>query len=115
MDFSKFLPNALEPRNDQATQGAIGALMGVALGAIMTDLFLEKGKETAQQAAQPQGQNQPVNPYRGSQTVGDVEKALLQQPSSHRREYALKELAKYPETMPLAQLPTQTMHLLAGN
>lgn len=108
MDFTKLMPTA--PRDDQATQGAMGALMGVALGAIMTDLFLEKGKETAK----PQQETQPVNPYRGSQTVGELEKTLLLQPTSHRREHALKELAKYPETMPLAQLPTQTMHLLSG-
>ena len=112
MDFTKLLQTPPARTDFAALDGAMAALMGVALGAVMTDLLLEKGRETAQPQAQPP---QPVNPYRGSQTVGDVEKALLQQPNSHRREYALKELAKYPETMPLSQLPTQTMHLLAGN
>lgn len=108
MDFSKLIPSP-EARNDQATQGAIGALMGVALGAIMTDLFLDKGRESAQ----PQAPT-TANPYRGTQTVGDVERALLQEPQSHRREHALRELAKYPENMAIAQLPAPTMHLLSG-
>lgn len=81
--------------------------MGVALGALLVDGL----KPNQEQATQPQ----PVNPYRGSQTVGELEKALLQEPTSHRRENALRELAKYPETMSLAQLPTPTRHLLTGN
>ena len=110
MDMNKLF-QIPQPRTDFNTlDGAAAALMGVAVGAILSDVF----KQNSEQATKPQDQTQPVNPYRGSQTVGDVEKALLQQPSSHRRERALRELAKYPETMPLAQLPTQTMHLLSG-
>jgi hypothetical protein len=119
MDFTKLF-DVQPSRTDFSTlDGGLLSLMGVAAGVIMSDMIsekaFEKGKASVQQPVEPQAQPQAVNPYRGTQTVGDVEKALLQQPNSHRREYALKELAKYPETMPLNQLPTQSMHLLAGN
>lgn len=62
----------------------------------------------AQYVPQPQPQPQAVNPYRNCQTVGQLEVLLLQQSASPQREAMLRDLAKYPETMPLAQLPAQT-------
>ncbi len=60
----------------------------------------------------PQGQS--VNPYRGANTVAELEKILLGHSPSPQRESVLRELAKYPETMPLAQLPATTTRLLTG-
>ena len=64
--------------------------------------------------ARPQAlpQTQPSNPYRGANTVSEVEAILLRQPPSPQREGLLKELAKYPESTPIASLPNQTSRLL---
>jgi len=66
--------------------------------------------------AQVEAKQQPpqVNPYRGANTVAELEKILLGHSPSPQREAVLRELAKYPETMPLAQLPATTTRLLTG-
>ncbi len=58
--------------------------------------------------AQVQAQPQSVNPYRGANTVADLERILLLQPPSPQREGVLRDLARYPETMAIAQLPSNS-------
>lgn len=70
-------------------------------------------QHSAQSQSHPPRSN-PVNPYRGARTVGDIEEIMMQQPVSPQREQALQELAKYPESMPIAQLPSSTTRRLAG-
>ena len=74
--------------------GAIGALMGVALGVALTQggLFGE-----------PVNSAKPRNPYRT--TVQDAEDELLQQPPSPQREAMLKVLAKHPPDRLLSEIP----------
>jgi hypothetical protein len=72
----------------------------------------------AQYIPQPQSQPQPqptaVNPYRNCQTVGQLEVLLLQQQACPQRESILKDLARYPQDMPLHHLPSHSVKLLTG-
>jgi hypothetical protein len=64
-----------------------------------------------------QEQHQESNPYRRNQrvqTVGDVEGMLMQQAKSLKQQQLLRELAAYPETMPIAELPKQAIALLTS-
>jgi hypothetical protein len=57
------------------------------------------------------------NPYRRdqrAQTVGQVEAMLMQQPNSLKQQQLLRELASYPQTMPIAELPKQAIAMLTG-
>ena len=79
--------------------GAIGALMGVALGVALTQggLFGDPVKPDPTKTAKPR------NSYRT--TVEDAEDELLQQPPSPQREAMLKVLAKHPPDRLLSQIP----------
>lgn len=94
--------------------GALSALMGVGMGLVIGEI----GRQTQepQAIAEPKAElpAQARNPYRGAKTVADVEAIFLEQPPSPQRELALAELAKYPETMAIAQLPAQTTRLLTA-
>ncbi|MEE3716270.1 hypothetical protein V2H45_05880 [Tumidithrix elongata RA019] len=109
------VPMQFMPSDDKAMQGGMVALLGVGLGALLVSEFAGLGK-TTQPAAPPTDQTNPYrsNPFRGNQTVKDIEKALLLKPSSYQRDEILKELARYPETMPIANLPEQAIALIAG-
>lgn len=90
--------------------GALSALMGVGMGLVIGEI----GRQTQEPKALESPEPQARNPYRSAKTVADIETIFLEQPPSPQRELALAELAKYPETMPIAQLPAQTTRLLAA-
>ncbi len=60
-------------------------------------------------------QQRSPNPFRECHTVLDLEHLLMAMPPSNQRTQALKELARYPESMAIAQLPSQSIFLITGN
>jgi hypothetical protein len=55
------------------------------------------------------------NPYRSAKTVAELEQIVLLEPKTAQREEVLKQLAKFPESMPISKLPTESAKLLSGS
>ena len=106
-----------QPTDTRVLDGALSALMGVGMGLIIGEVGRQSQEQkTLEPKAEPKAElpTQAKNPYRGAKTVADIEQVFLEQPPSRQRELALAELAQYPETMAISQLPTQTRNLLAA-
>ncbi len=124
---------------DALTAQVLGNLLSLTVGAFISDqatskerehqeklrkLELEQARLTSQieierlkfEIEKLKGnQQRSPNPFRNCHTVQDLESVLMTQPPSPQRTQALKELARYPESLPLSHLPSQSVRLLTGN